>query len=311
MEANYCVYGLSVRSSFSLAGMSEWGRPEDAVVELDRVGAEELGLAWSGSASQTSWRGTLRDGAELKIEWGGSGDLLFSYGDRARFHLDAAGRRLRCAVAKPEALGWMRVLLTRVLALVALARGFEALHAGAVETAAGVVAIVAPSGAGKSTLAAELVRRGHRLFADDVLVLESTAGRVRAHPASPHLSLADGTTVAGTALGDLGGKRWIAVAAAASAPCEVAAVAILERGRGERPKALEEPASPLALAPYMLGLPDDEGRDAERFRVYSDLVEDARLFRLTAAADDSPAAIAAELEAVLGLPAPTLAGLPA
>jgi hypothetical protein len=202
------------------------------------------------------------------------------------------------------------VLLTRVLALVAIARGFEALHAGAVETAAGAVAIAAPSGAGKSTLAAELVRRGHRLFADDVLVLEATAGRVRAHPASPHLSLAGGTAVVGTRLGDLGEKRWIAVAGASPAPREIAAVAILERGRGERPEAHEEPASPLALAPYMLGLPDQEGRDAQRFRLYSDLVDGARLFRLSAAATDPPAAIAAELEAALGLQDPTLAGFP-
>ena len=36
----------------------------------------------------------------------------------------------------------------------------------------GVVAIMAPSGAGKSTLAAELMRRGWPLFADDVLVLD-------------------------------------------------------------------------------------------------------------------------------------------
>ncbi|HLF57368.1 MAG TPA: hypothetical protein VI942_11035, partial [Thermoanaerobaculia bacterium] len=49
-------------------------------------------------------------------------------------------------------------------------RGFEVLHASAVETAAGVVAFAAPKESGKSTLAFALSQRGHRLWADDAVV---------------------------------------------------------------------------------------------------------------------------------------------
>jgi hypothetical protein len=308
MSSDYLISGVPVHSSLPLPGVCEAGPLDGAAVELDLVAAAELELAWSGPASEGSWRGSLRDGAELTIAWGSGGDLLFGYGDLARFHLDRERGRLRCAVTDPGELGWQRVLLTRVLPLVAISRGCEALHAGAVETEAGVVAVAATSGTGKSTLTAELVGRGHRLFADDVLVLAADQDGTRAYPASPHLSLAEAGSGAGTELEVLGGKRWVAVADAATAPAPVAAVAIFERGRGELPRALKTRRSPLALAPYMLGLPDDEGRDRERFRLYADLVDEAWIVQLTAAAADSPAAIAAELEAALELPAPAPAG---
>ena len=51
--------------------------------------------------------------------------------------------------------------------------GHEALHAAALDSPDGVVAIMAPSGAGKSTLALELLRQGWPLFADDVLTLST------------------------------------------------------------------------------------------------------------------------------------------
>jgi hypothetical protein len=298
------AFGLSLRSRFSLPVMAPDApaRPLPSCA-LELASEPDLLAAWSGPASADAWRGSLKDGAELAIQWGVDGDLLFRYGSRALFHLDPAGARLACAPDDAAAISWRRVLCSRVLPLVALVHGREALHAGAVETPGGVVAIAGPSGAGKSTLTAALMGRGHRLFTDDVLVLSAEGGEVLAHPGGPYLSLADGAVPAppGDTLDRVGDKRWIAVRDVAVEPRRVAAIVLLERGADGPPEASRIPASPLPLAPFMLGLPDDPGRDGDRFSTYSDLVEGALLLRLRAAAAASAADLASELERALSL----------
>jgi HPr serine kinase-like protein len=299
------AFGLNLRGPLPGPGLPAAlpGLPE---LELRPVGAAELEASWSGPAGPGSWRGTLRDGAELTIRWGRDGDLLFGYADEARYLLAPAADRLLCAPVEPSSLAWQRVLLSRVLPVVAIARGYEALHAAAARMPAGVVAVTGPSGAGKSTLAAELVRRGHALVGDDVLVVGRDAGGIAAFPGGAHLSLEPGQAGPGAeVLGELGGKLWTLAGEPASQPAAVAAVVLLERGEG--PVEVEElPPSPLTLAPFMLGLPDDEGRDGARFALYADLVEAGRLLRL--GGDGSPAELADALERAVAAPAMATAG---
>lgn len=293
MATHQSAFGLNLRGPLSLPGLPEAARglPE---LELRMAGGDELEAAWSGAAMPGAWRGTLRDGAELTIRWGRGGDLLFGYGDEARYLLDPSLGHLLCAPAESDSLAWQRVLLSRVLPVVAIACGYEALHAAAVQTRAGIVAVAGASGAGKSTLVAELVRRGHDLVGDDVLVVGRGTDGVIGFPGGAHLSLDPGCDegLDVEILDELGGKLWAVAAGAASEPAPVAAVVMLERGTGS--VEIEElPASPLTLAPFMLGLPDDEGRAGARFALYADLVEAGRLLRLRG---DGPAA---ELAAVL------------
>jgi hypothetical protein len=302
------AFGLNLRGSLALPGLpaAATGLPE---LRLQVVGSDELEVAWSGAATPGSWRGTLRDGVELMIRWGDDGDLLFGYGDAASYLLDPAAVCLLCAPAEPGSLAWQRVLLSRVLPVVAIARGYEALHAAAVRTPAGVVAIVGASGAGKSTLAAELVRRGYGLLGDDVLVVGRGGGGVVAYPGGAHLSLEPGAEadVEVDVLGELGGKLWAVAKEPASEPATVVAVVLLERGEG--PVEVQElPASPLTLAPFMLGLPDEEGRDGARFALYADLVEAGRLLRLSGGTSASAREFAEELERALEAPALAAAG---
>jgi len=64
----------------------------------------------------------------------------------------------------------------RSLAPVALqVYGYEALHGTAVMGEGGALVLLAPSRSGKTTLACELVERGHRLVADDAVVMEVPA----------------------------------------------------------------------------------------------------------------------------------------
>jgi hypothetical protein len=304
MDRVQSAFGLSLRSPFRLPGpiLSGVGGPSLPACTLELASETALLAEWSGPVSPASWKGSLKDGSELAIEWGIGGDLLLRYGPQALFRLDSEATRLACAPRDFASISWRRILCSRVLPLVALAHGREALHAAAVETPAGVVAIAGPSGAGKSTLAAELVMRGHRVFTDDVLVLSSAGGEVLAHPGGPYLSVANGAVAPpGETLDIIGDKRWIVVDEAAREARRVAVVVLLERGRAAAPEASRIPASPLPLAPFMLGLPDEPRRDRSRFSTYSDLVDDAALIRLRAATTDPAADLAGELERALGL----------
>ncbi|MGH2940405.1 MAG: hypothetical protein ACRDPE_20045 [Solirubrobacterales bacterium] len=303
MTSTFVAYGLAIEAGFPLPGpvWSEgFAGAQPLALELTSPAALEAG--WSGLAGPRPWRGRLGDGEELEIARGRGDDLLFRYGKHADYHLDRDRSRLCCAPADPAAAAWQRVLLTRVLPNVAIASGYEALHAGAVATDRGVVAIVAAAGAGKSTLALELVRRGHPLFADDTVVLGPGWGGVEAHPAGPFMNLpAQSEPPPGEDLGLLAGERWVAVAGAARRPSRVAAIVLLERGAGKLLGAWPLSGTPLTLAPFALGLPDDSGRDASRFELYADLLEQAKLMRLTAGLGHRPADLAEILERALGL----------
>jgi hypothetical protein len=78
-----------------------------------------------------------------------------------------------------------------MLPLFLQADGAEALHASAIETSRGVVALSASSGTGKSTIAAALARRGHRAWADDAVVWTLTEAGAETLPLPFRLRAAD------------------------------------------------------------------------------------------------------------------------
>lgn len=238
----------------------------------------------------------MRDGVD--------GDVLFSYCDRACFHLDTGATVLSC-LPRRDGLDWQRVLLSKILAAVSVIRGYESLHAAVVDSPQGAVAIAAPSGAGKSTLALELLRRGWPLVADDTLVLESTPAGMCAHPGTPHMNIAAelpngiDPQELGKTLGLLAGERWLVARNTVAHPRPVRMVCLFERRSGLTLHSNALPVNPLPLAPYMLGMADDEQRQRDRFCLYANLIESAPLVRLTAGSRDGPAQIADELERAL------------
>jgi hypothetical protein len=315
MGRRYVAYGLHVSSGFALAGMKP-GEPSRMLPELvlGLLTPAQLRTTWDERGARTLWRGRLGDGCELTVERGGAGDLLFSYGRRARFRLGPGRQLLQCAPARPG-LDWQRVLLGKVLGNVSMLRGREALHAAAVESPHGVVAILAPSGAGKSTLALELMRRGWPLFADDALVLSAQRTRVIAYPATPHLTVSEAAAGAprrtgesiqrlGTTLACFGGERWLAARAASIEPRPVRMLCLLDRDGDGRPQARALPANPLLLAPYMLGLDAGAARSRRRFELYGELAASSTMVRLSANAAAPARELADLLEQVLLDPGP-------
>jgi hypothetical protein len=304
MQTRYVAYGLELRSSFPLPGMTPSTAEGLPFLALELTTPEELETAWSAPDGPPVWRGRLGDGCDLTIEQGTAEDLLFAYGERARFRLDAAKTTLDCAPSQ-DGLHWQQALIGKVLPIVSVMRGYEALHAGVVDSPEGVVAIMGPSGSGKSTLAIELLRRGWPLFADDVLTLDRTGGAVRAHPGTPHMNLAESLPDAidpqtlGTTLGILAGERWLAAHTTTKHPRPVRMLCLLERGPSLPLETHTLTSNPLLLAPYMLGLSADAERERSRFCLYADLMESATLVRLTASLEHRPEQLADLIEQAL------------
>jgi hypothetical protein len=300
----YVAYGLALRSSFGLPGMVPAEAEGLQPLALKRVSQTQLQTIWSGPDGPPTWRGRLGDGSELMIEYGTRGDLLFTHGDHAWHHLDSSKESL-AVVPRRSGLDWQRAMLTKVLSSISVMRGYEALHASAVESPWGIVAVAAPTGTGKTTLALELMRRGWPLVSDDVLPLLSTPDGVIAHPGTPHMNVAEDSPEAlaaeslGATLAILAGERWLAVRDAACEPRLVRAICLLERGRGLSLEVELLPASPLPLAPYILGLPASIGRERRRFELYADLVGSVALLRLTCDVSCGPGPVADLIERTL------------
>lgn len=311
----YAAHGLRLTSSFPLPGMRPATQAgEDLpLLALALRDPAELERLWSGADGPPEWRGRQGDGRDLTIERGSVGDLLFTYGELARFRLDPGMRRLDCAPYDPG-LGWQRVLIGKVIPSISVMRGYEALHAAAVESPDGVVAIMAPSGSGKSTLALELLRRGWPLVADDALTLSQVDTEVRAHPGTPHMNVAQSPPEElapqelGNTIGVLAGELWLSAHASATQQLPVRMLCQLQRGAGLGLELRTLPANPLLLAPYMLGLSSDLQRRRTRFCLYANLIGSTTLVRLTAGLEHRPAQLADLVEDALARQPELLAG---
>lgn len=184
-------------------------------------------------------------------------------------------------------------------------RGYEALHAGAVDSPWGAVAIAAPSGIGKTTLVLELIGRGWPLLSDDVLALADTSDGVVAYPGTPHMNVvadsSNGVAIEaiGATLAILAGERWIASREMARDARPVRAICLLERSPGLSPDVRLLPSNPLPLAPYILGLLEDARRERSRFELYANLMSTATLMRVTCDVSDRPAVLADLIEQAL------------
>lgn len=81
-------------------------------------------------------------------------------------------------------------LMGNLFAVLCHQRGLLPLHASAIATPRGAVAFLAQSGGGKSSMVAFLSRRGHRVLADDVCLIDPAAPQDRrVLPVAPWLKL--------------------------------------------------------------------------------------------------------------------------
>ncbi len=242
------AFGLSLLADVPPPGAWEARPFREPSLQIRSVSAQAIASIWSG-VEAIGWEGVI-DGAPFVVERGRAGDHRFVHGAHpdhsgappdgtwAVHHLSPGADVLQCAASDPAEPSWWRVVLDSVLFTVALLRGYEALHAGAIATPDGVIAISAATGGGKSTLLAELLQRGLALMADDVLVLESRGTETPlAHPAPPLMTIAaartptlrEGDPLA--TISSLGQERWIAVPVHQE-PLPLKALVVLDRRPG-------------------------------------------------------------------------------
>jgi hypothetical protein len=283
----------------------------EPLLELRPATAAAVAERWSGAES-VGWEGRI-DGAPFVVERGQAGDHRFVHGappehdgtptatTRAIHHLCPDARVLSCAPSDPDDLSWWRELLDSTLFSVALLRGYEALHAGAIATPHGALAITAATGGGKSTLLGELLARGCPLLADDVLVLESRgdARAPYAHPAPPAMTipaarlarLRDALAPAPPTIATLAEEHWVAVPVHAE-PLPLTGVVVLNRAPGLATELRRDDQPLAALLGALLRFPRTSTRERARFEMAGAIAAHVPVWRLDAEPDVPPDTLA-------------------
>lgn len=317
------AFGLGLLTDLAPPGAWEIQTLSGPLVRLESATPEAIDTHWSG-VDEVGWEGTI-DGSPFVAERGLAGDHRFVHADsperlaRARsvHHLSADGGVLRCAPSDPTDPSWWRVVLDSVLFSAALLHGYEALHAGALTTGDGVIAIAAGSGGGKSTLVGELLRRGLTLMADDVLILERTSadGPPLAHPAPPLMtvpteriaSLREGlASKAPPTIAVLENEHWVAMPVH-DRPLPLETLIVLNRCPGLA-TGLRRVGRPLAaLIESLLRFPRTRERERARFELASAIAAHVSIWELAADPSVEPGALADLVLAEAGPPSPRVA----
>ncbi len=305
------AFGLSLLADMPLPGAwedaSEQSPPTEPILRMRSATPQAIAERWSGMET-VGWEGVI-DGSRfvverglagdhrfVHVERGLAGDHRFVHAERSVHHLSADASLLLCGPDEQgEPLRW-RVILDSVLFTVALLRGYEALHAGAVATEGGAIAITAGTGGGKSTLLVELLRGGGSLLADDVVVLESR-GEVPplAHPGAPLMTVPASTSpLPGDLIAPVGEERWIAVAAHQEA-IPLRELVVLNRAPGLA-TSLHPARDPLAvLIGSLLRFPRTPERERTRFEMAGAIAAHVPIWELSADPSVTPGTLAGML----------------
>jgi hypothetical protein len=309
-RAGLRAFGLGLLANMPPPGAWMAAPLAEPSLRLQEAAAAEIAECWSG-LDAIGWEGTI-DGAPFVVERGRAGDHRFVHGElpdqrgtpaagtRAIHHLSADASTLRYAPADPNEQSWWRAVLDSVLFTVALLRGYEALHAGAVATPDGAIAITAATGGGKSTLLCELLSDGLTLMTDDVLVLEASGDRSPlAHPGPPLMTVpADTSSLPGAPIASVGEERWVAVPVHPYA-IPLRALVVLNRSRG-LVTSLHPARAPLAvLIGSLLRFPRLPERERTRFEVAGAIASHVPIWELCADPSVTPSALAGLLRTEL------------
>jgi hypothetical protein len=185
------AFGLHLELGFhapALPPSQVAGAPED-ITTVELVASDALDAAWPPDSRRTGLMGPEERPHMVVHEHPEAGYRieLPPYGS---YHVSADGLSIACAPPpRVPAWDWQRLLIGQVLPAAAALRGYEVLHASAVELGRGAIAFAGPPGLGKSSLAMRMVKDGAGLLAEDVLAVTERGGRVIAEPGAALLNL--------------------------------------------------------------------------------------------------------------------------
>lgn len=292
------AFGLDVRANFSLPGAHPVPRERQGFAGLPKLSIEMVNPeALPSIDGEPRYLRNLQcyDGKAFAMLEGAGGDALFLYGRNVTLHLSSDLEVLRCAAPAEGDRAWQRVLMDTVLWTVGLLRGYELLHASAVETVGGVVAFVSGMGGGKTSLAMEWIKRGAVLFADDIVALDDRTGAVLGYPGPPLMNVPasqEGSLPEAVTLARFGDERWVQLDTRSRAPAQLSAIVIVHRAPGEVARCDPIAASSLGLLPYAVSLPHLESRARRRFELLSAAAQSTPMLRLGADPAVPPAQLA-------------------
>ena len=159
-----------------------WGRPGAGLGQAPDV-------ADTGPTCYVSPYEDERGVPSLTVRVRGS-SYLFSYGEGARFLIDASGSQVDAWWDPPLTdADASDFLLGGVLAFIVRLRGLVPVHASAVAIDGRAVLFAGAAGAGKSSTAAAFATLGLPVLSDDVVTVADAGGAVLAYPASPRVSV--------------------------------------------------------------------------------------------------------------------------
>jgi hypothetical protein len=177
------IPGLAVCAAHERADVSVWLRqPPEHISRLLESPEEDYYVSpYIGDYSTPIlFLRSLRGGAYFK----------FHYDDGTEFVLDRAGTEVfgqwpANSTLEDTATYFLGLVMGFLLHL----RGQVCLHASAVATESGAIALLGPAGAGKSTTAAAFARQGFPVLSDDIVTLRETDGNFLVQPGYPRLCL--------------------------------------------------------------------------------------------------------------------------
>lgn len=302
------AFGLPLDVRFPVPGLAE-SETACAVPVVIRLATPTEGTARWGDRTESRdiWTSTFPDGEIVKVAQRSDGAQQISYGSVATFYIAADTTSVLCVPVGSALHRWQRFLLDTVLWWVSSMRGFFLLHAAAVLVDDGVVAVASRTGGGKTTLLLELLRRGHRLVSDDIVALDMSSGKIRAHPA-PGLVMAPagGSPVGdlGTPIAGIGDEIWLEVERAEVRPHGLRAVVLYSRRADTSLRANGLAATPLDILPHVWDVHGDAGRSRDRFEFLTRLIEATTIIDLRVPLDASPRTITDRLIAEIEAPEP-------
>jgi len=179
----YSVYGISLRSQFSLA-LPAPGNASLQDIELregSRALFEEAARGATLKPSPTAWyRHAHLPGGSTYLRWEGVAEFLVS----------PDGLHLTCGwLGENSHESFQVYLLGQALSFALVKSGFEPLHSTCVVINGSAVAFLGSSGFGKSSLAACFLGAGYPLLTDDLLLLQGTRKGYCGYPGPPRIKL--------------------------------------------------------------------------------------------------------------------------
>lgn len=168
----YGAYGLRIGSELPLPELKPAEGAADITIRLGSIG-------WRPTETDQDGYASVMDTDEAYIFWEEMGAFLVR-----------EGREIVVDTIPQASEPLIRLLvLGQPMAALLCQRGLPVLHASTVAVSGEAVSFLGRWGAGKSTMAATMYARGHRLVADDVMVVRTDGERPVVYPGFPQLKL--------------------------------------------------------------------------------------------------------------------------